>query len=82
VRQRKLTVPQLASEWGISPDQVLRLIHAGQLAAINIALRTDSRPRYLVDRADVQQFEKRRTVQTIRTARRKPRNQTGIIKFF
>jgi hypothetical protein len=81
-RQRKLTVPQLASEWGVSPDQVLRLIHGGQLAAINIALKTDGRPRYLVDRVEIDRFERSRTVHRVVQARRRRRKAAGVIKFF
>jgi hypothetical protein len=75
-------VPVLAAEWGISPDQVLRLIRAGELAAVNVALRTNSRPRYVIDRAEIERFEKRRSVQTVKAAGRRRRKEAGIIKFF
>jgi hypothetical protein len=80
---RKLSVPGLAAEWGISPDQVLRLIRAGELVAIDIALKVGSRPRYMIDRGEVERFEKRRTVKTVKIARRtRQREDKGIIKFF
>jgi hypothetical protein len=75
-------VPGLAAEWGVSPDQILRLIRAGELVALNVALRTSSRPRYVIDRTEVERFEKRRTVQTVKTARRRRGKEAGIIKFF
>jgi hypothetical protein len=77
-----LTVPDLAAEWGISADQILRLIHAGELRAINVALKLSGRPRYMVDRDEVERFETRRTLRVATTARRRRRRQTGVIKFF
>jgi excisionase family DNA binding protein len=57
---RKLTPPQLARLWGISPDKVLAFIHAGELRAVNLATRRSGRPRYRIDQADVAEFERRR----------------------
>ena len=79
----KLTPPQLARLWGISPDKVLNWIRSGELRAINVAERRGGRPRYLIDRADIQAFETRRAVIAIVPVRRrsKPRS-TDVIEFF
>ena len=81
-QQRKLTVPGLAAEWNCSTDQVLRLIHAGELVALNVALKTSGRPRYLIDRVEVERFEDRRTVRPLRKGRQRNRSQSGVIEFF
>jgi hypothetical protein len=75
-----LTVPTLAAEWGCSADQVLRLIHAGELAAVNIAVHTSGRPRYLVDREDLERFERRRAVGPAQKPRQRRRREEGVIK--
>jgi hypothetical protein len=59
-RRRKLTPPEIAARYGISPDKVLRWIKEGELAAINAATRPGGRPRFLIDEAYLAAFEKRR----------------------
>ena len=60
----KTTPPKLAARYGVSEDKVLYWIHSGELAAIDAATRRGGRPRYLIDEADVRDFEARRAVQT------------------
>jgi hypothetical protein len=55
--RRTLTPPELAASWGISADQVLRLIHAGALPAFNVAAPSSTRPKYLIRLQDVEAFE-------------------------
>jgi hypothetical protein len=80
--QRWVSVPQLAGEWSCSTDQVLRLIHGGQLQAINVALRTSGRARYLIDRAEVQAFVRRRTTRPTVRGRGRRQQRAGVIEFF
>ncbi len=61
--KHKFTARQLAKSWGVSPNKVCAWIETGELPAINGATRADtSRPRYLIDRADIAEFERRRAV--------------------
>jgi hypothetical protein len=59
-RKQFLTPGALARLWGVSPDHVLGLIHAGELMATNIAVNPMGRPRWVIDPADVEIFERRR----------------------
>jgi hypothetical protein len=69
----KLTPPEVARLLRCSPEKVIGWIRAGELKAINAAARLGGRPRYLVDRAELGDFERRRTVAPAqpRTHRRK-----------
>jgi hypothetical protein len=56
----KITPPKLAAEWGVHPLKIHALIKAGQLVATNTAVNPTGRPRYLIDRDDIADFERRR----------------------
>ena len=59
----KLTVPQLARQWGLDPHKVITWIKSGELRAINGAKDSNScRPRFLIDVADIAAFEQAREV--------------------
>lgn len=58
---KKVTPPKLAKLWGISQEKVIGWIRSGELRAINISEGTQ-RPRYLIDAADIADFEGRRAV--------------------
>ena len=62
VERTKISVPVLAKEWGVSNAKITGFIKAGELRAINVADRPGQRPRYLIDRADVETFEDSRLV--------------------
>ena len=75
VERRYVSPPILAKEWGVAAKKVITLIHSGELRAINLATDKDKRPRYAIDRADVQQFEQSRLVvpgPPVGRVRRKP----------
>jgi hypothetical protein len=55
----KLTPPRLADRWGVSTDKILSLVRSGELRAINIS-EGRQRARYLIDLADIEEFERRR----------------------
>jgi hypothetical protein len=75
----KLSVPQLAEKWGISPNKVLAWIRAGELRAVNIAMnRSGDRPRYVIDVADIEAFEQSREARPARRARTKPRSRATM----
>jgi hypothetical protein len=58
--RRKLTVPQLARQWGVAPNKVLEWIRRGELRAINLASSDSQRPRWAIDLADIEAFERSR----------------------
>ncbi len=78
----KLTPPQLARLWGISPDKVLTWIRSGQLRAVNVATHRGGRPRYLIDAEDVEVFEKKRQVTADLPVRRGRRACDDEIEYF
>ena len=83
VVRTKLTPPEVARMWGISPDKVLAWIHKGELRAINVAASQNGRPRYRIDIKDLEDFEARRSVVSVeRTKRSRRRKQDGVIEFF
>lgn len=80
----KLTPPELARLWGISPDKVLSWIRSGELRAINIATDRTARPRYVIDEKDIAAFEQRRAngSQPAQRLMRKRRSAPGVIQFY
>lgn len=62
VERTKVSVPHLAREWGVSTAKITAFILAGELRAMNVATRPDQRPRYLIDRADIEAFCRSREV--------------------
>jgi len=81
---RRLTPPQIAERYGVSPDKVLGWIRTGELRALNVATRLGGRPRYSVDEEDLVAFEKRRQVQPQgrqHTRRQRP-GVSNVIEFF
>ena len=78
----KLSPPQIARRWGVSPQKILAWIGSGELRAINAATRLGGRPRFLIDVADLAVFEQRRAVVATPAAVRRRRRDIGITKFF
>jgi excisionase family DNA binding protein len=81
---KKLTPPQLARRFGVGPDKVLAWIRSGELPAINGAAKPNGRPRYLIDKADVEAFEAQRQVRPKKLipASIRHRKPSDTIKFF
>lgn len=84
VQRRMISVPQLAREWGVSSKKVTAFIAAGELRACNFATSAEQRPRYMVSREAVAEFEELRQVvpsepPAPRCSRR--RRDDGIKKF-
>lgn len=61
-KRKKITPPIYAAECGISTEKVISFIQSGQLRAVNFATKPSGRPRYLIDRADIERFEASRAV--------------------
>jgi hypothetical protein len=81
--RQKISPPALARLWGVEPSKILGWIERGELAAINGASSTAGRPRYLIDRRDIEAFEQSRRVSTPapRSPRRK-RSAPGAKEYF
>ncbi len=59
----KLTPPQIAKRFGIDVNKILGWIRSGELRAINGARKANgTKPRFLVDVADLEAFERSRQV--------------------
>jgi excisionase family DNA binding protein len=59
---RPMTVPEVAKLLRVSPDKVLSWIRSGRLRGYNIAERENGRPKYRVNRDDLDAFANRRSV--------------------
>lgn len=81
VVRKKKSVPVLAKEWGVSNNKITGFIKSGELRAINVATRTDQRPRYLIDLADIEAFGRSREVlPSAGPATRRLRKSAGAAK--
>jgi len=86
VEKTKFSVPYLAKMWGVSSSKICGFIQSGELRAINLASTRDKRPRYAIDLADIQAFERSRQVvpsggiSTTQRLRRKA--AAGVKEFF
>jgi len=62
-KPKRLTTGQAAERLGVNRDRVRKLVKAGEFpGALNIAVRADGRPRFLIPVDDIDDFEQRRTV--------------------
>ena len=80
--QEKLTPPQLAKIWGIGPDKVLAWIRKGELKATNVATISGGRPRYLIDKADLRDFEQGRVSALRPRSKSRKRLPSKVTEFF
>ena len=55
-----LTPPQLAAEVGIDVDKIYAFIRSSELRATNTAIKPGGRARYRINRADAEDFQRRR----------------------
>lgn len=74
----KITPPQLAAKWGVATEKIVFFIRTGELRAIDASMRQGERPRYLIDLADVEAFEKRREVAAPKKYTRRPKAAVDI----
>jgi hypothetical protein len=77
--RQKITPPQLARQWGVSPDKIIGWILAGELAAIDASAKQGGRPRYLIDLDDIVAFERKRAAGP--TAKPAPRRRPPIKQY-
>jgi hypothetical protein len=83
VTEQTITPPQLARRWGVHVSKVLAFIRAGELGAVNLALRADGRPRWRILPEAVVDFESRRAaVPPVPVSRRRRLLQAPIKEYF
>jgi excisionase family DNA binding protein len=61
-QNQPLTVPEVAKLLRVSPDKVLSWIRSGRLRGYNVAEHENGRPKYRVNRDDLDAFANRRCV--------------------
>lgn len=84
-KKDRLTPPELAKQWGVSPDKVRAWILSGELEAIDISKNQGGRPRYLISQAAIEAFEACRSIQTPPEPSPRRTSQAGdedVIEFF
>jgi hypothetical protein len=86
VERRKVTPPELAQMWGIGADKVLAWIKSGELRAVNIASGLKNRRRWVIDQADIIEFERKRSstanVVTATATRQRKRKDETVGEYF
>ncbi len=83
--RQKISPPTLAKMWGVSADKIVGFIRSGELKAIDVSSDRESvRPRYLIDRADIEAFELSRAVvaPAPKPKRRRRRRDPAIREYF
>ena len=84
-RKKGFKPPELAKQWGVSPDKVRAWILSGELEAIDISKTQGGRPRYLIPQAAIEAFEACRSIQTPPEPSPRRTRQAGdedVIEFF
>jgi hypothetical protein len=75
----------LAAEYRVAPAKVLTWIKSGELRAVNVATGPHGRPRFIIDRADVEAFEEKRSgalPKAVRVSRTKRKPRGALIEYF
>ena len=55
-KDRPLTVPEVARHLRVRPDKVLAWVHSGRLRGYNVAEKENGRPKYRINREDLEAF--------------------------
>jgi len=83
-----LTVPELAESLGCDQMKILRWLHTGQLAGVNIAENSSGRPRWRIPRESWERFQAARSNQQapapaprLQRRRRRMRGE-AVIEFY
>jgi excisionase family DNA binding protein len=61
-KDRPLTVPEVATFLRVRPDKVLSWVRSGRLRGYNVAEKEKGRPKYRVNREDLESFVQQRAV--------------------
>ena len=60
--KKKLTPKELAAMWGIHATKVIAWIRSGELRAMDASQKPGGKPRYRIDIADIEAFERARQI--------------------
>jgi transposase len=82
LKRTKLTPPMIARRFGVSADKIVAWIRSGELRGVNVAAKSNGRPRYVVDEADLAAFELRRTAKPKEAATKRRKANQNVIQFF
>ena len=86
MQRRNLTPPAIARRYGVATAKVTDWIRTGELAALNLARRGCTRPRYSITPEALEQFEQARAVVPdgglSTTQRLRRRAAPGVKEFF
>lgn len=73
----RLTPPDVAKRYGVSPDTVRLWIEQGDLEAMNVAKRGATRPRYRIEPDALAKFDKRRVAKSAPTPGKRRRKKAS-----
>jgi excisionase family DNA binding protein len=84
LQARMLTPVEVAEELGVDRDKVLAWVKNGELSAVNLATKANGRPRYAIDRREIENFLVRRLVhpRSAASRRQRRRHRADVIQFF
>ena len=81
--ERALTPPQVAEQYGVSPDKIRGWIVSGQLRAIDVSTRPGvGRPRWRIHPTDLIVFENSRAARPPAKTARRRRKPADVIEYF
>jgi len=78
--RRKITPPQYARQLGVDKAKVIAWIRSGELRAIDASTHRGTKPRFLIDVADIEAFEQDREVLPACPPPRVRRNRRSTVK--
>ncbi len=76
-----VTPPEIAAEVGSRPETVIGWIRSGELPAVDFARRGALRPRFRVNRDDLDRFMRRRSVSTAAEPLSRRRPEAGVTQY-
>lgn len=79
---RYLSPPQYAAQLGVKADKVVAWIKAGELRAVNLAIKPGGRPRWKIPPDATVIFENSRSVQPHVAPRRRRRQSMDVTEYF
>ncbi len=82
---QSLSVSGLAKKWGVGTRKIRKLIHSGELEAINTSVGAGKRPRYSINRSAIEECEQKRAAVSVAvspTRRTRARRSSGVTEYF
>lgn len=81
--KKKLTPDEVAKEWGIPRSRVISWINNGELPAADASVKRKAggKPRYLIDRKDLEDFWNSRLKSPVQKPARRAKRKKDYIEF-